>query len=224
MRFPDSNYVSIPHLSHVYVPQFAMQAPDFKSTHALPSHVHSVAPCSGAFSFKTCSAVLLKVTEKRQFVRQPKIPFADGNENSLKWRCTKLEGKGRTAEWWKKILGPAQALASHLNTLAPNSTHFWQVNNSSDSQEIPRILRNPKVHYRVHKSPPLVPILSQKNPVRARQTLSWISILIICSHLRFVLSSDLLPFRPSHQNPARNSPQYLSQAPPISYFLISSPQ
>ena len=41
----------------------------------------------------------------------------------------------------------------------------WEANWFAASQEIPRISRNPKVHYRTHKRPPSVSIQGEPNPV-----------------------------------------------------------
>ena len=53
----------------------------------------------------------------------------------------------------------------HLLTCSMVQSPSWEANWFAASQEIPRILWNPKVHYRTHKRPPPVPVLGQPNPI-----------------------------------------------------------
>ena len=55
--------------------------------------------------------------------------------------------------------------SSYIHTYSMVQSPSWEANWFADSQEIPRISRNPNVHYRTHKRPPTVSILGQPSPV-----------------------------------------------------------
>jgi len=59
------------------------------------------------------------------------------------------------------------SLTYSLTHLIHGADSLLRANRFSASQEISRILWKPKVHYRVYKSPPPVPLLSQVNPVHS---------------------------------------------------------
>ena len=97
-------------------------------------------------------------------------------------------------------------LKLYLLTYAIQQNPSWEANSFSHSQGIPRILCNPKVHYRIHKCPPPVPVLSQINPVHASISHSQRSFLILSFHLHLGLPSSLFSVRFPHQNPVYTSP------------------
>jgi len=73
----------------------------------------------------------------------------------------------------------------------------WEANSLLASEETPRLLWNPKVHCLIHKSPPLIPVLSQIDPAHTL-TSSFFKI-----HFNIILSST--PRSPKWSHPFRFS-------------------
>jgi hypothetical protein len=121
-------------------------------------------------------------------------------ENCEVWRIDKTKGHKITGncrtsvaktQWWGNDWYNTVSI-SHSLTHSREQSPSWEANRFSASQEIPRILYNPKVHYCTHK----FLSLSWARSIHSMppHLTSWRSILtILFSHLRLSLPSILFP-------------------------------
>ena len=126
--------------------------------------------------------------------------------SDLPIRCTRYTDTGLNTQRDNLLTAWSRVLLEKLTGFAAN-------------QEIPRILWNTKVHYRTHKRPPTVPILSQLHPVSATP----FHFLKIHLNIIYVLVSPMVSFpQVSQPKPCANLslPPYVPHAPPISSFSI----
>jgi len=92
---------------------------------------------------------------------------------------------GLLAESWPSETNSPYLLTYLLTYLLHGAESFLKANWFAASQEIPRVSRNPKAHYRTHKRPPSVSILGRPNPIH-----------IPTSHLLEIHPNIIHPSRP----------------------------
>ena len=111
----------------------------------------------------------------------------------IQWQYYKMHIKSR-----------CYRLQTHLLAYCMNQSHHWEANWFLVSQEFPRNLWNPKVHYCIHKCSPPVPILIQIDPVHAMSHFLKVHLIILPSMLGS--SKWFLSLRFSNQNRAYITP------------------
>ena len=104
-------------------------------------YVERVGKCGNLFTHTPLPYVLVQIAYKLH-----EISFQH-NDQVLPWNTLNILSYVR------------QHLLTYLLTYSMVQSPSWEANWFAASHEIPRILWNPKVHYRIHKLPPPVPIL-----------------------------------------------------------------
>jgi hypothetical protein len=131
----------------------------------------------------------------------------------------------RTVQFVMKLYNDhLNPLPAYLLIYSTEQSPSWEANRFVASQEIPPVLLNPKVHYRIHNCSPPVSIVSQPNPVHKPMSHS------LKIHPNIILPptpgspQGSLSLRFPHQNHIHASLVPIrATCPPISFLSILSP-
>jgi hypothetical protein len=120
--------------------------------------------------------------------------------------------------WWRPL---EIIIGGNLLAYSIEQRTSWEANRSSASQEIPRMLWNPKFHYRIHNSTTHVPIPSQTELIHASTHLSNIGFYYPPIYAWTFQVESFLQVCPPKPCMHLSFPPYVLRPLPISVFLIN---